>query len=423
MKQKILPALLCASLLLTGCGMSGGRYVSVTPHREQRQNVQSEVASATNYRGLIQVLEDMIEDGTENGAINISEYPAEYVDSGMKLAVGYAMNTYPLGAYAVESIVYEVGTTGGLPAMAITITYRHSGAEIRQIQSLKEMEEAEPLVAYALEDYDTAVVMEVEKYREVDFQQMVRDYAEMHPETVIETPKVTVGVYGSGEKRVVELSFAYQNGRDALRQMQSQVEPVFEAAELYVSGDGADRQKYSQLYAFLMERFDYKLETSITPAYSLLRHGVGDSRAFATVYAAMCRRAGLECLIVTGTREGEPWTWNIVLDNGNYQHVDLIQCNAMGEFREFPDRELEGYVWDYSAYPACPVIRVAEPEEEAYAGTQTSQTETQPEETVDATVPAEPEPEPAPSEEPDAPEEPEVQDTPPEATEEKIEEK
>ena len=72
------------------------------------------------------------------------------------------------------------------------------------------------------------------------------------------------------------------------------MKPVFESAVLYVSGDGAEKQKFSQLYAFLMERFDYKVETSITPAYSLLRHGVGDSRAFATVYAAMCRLAGLE---------------------------------------------------------------------------------------------------------------------------------
>lgn len=429
MKRKILLVLLGVSLLLSGCGMAGNRYVSVTPHREQRQNVKSEVASAANYLGLIHVLEDMIEDGTEDGAINISEYPAEYVNSGMELAVQYALNTYPLGAYAVENIVYEVGTTGGLPAMGITITYRHSGAEIRQIRSLAEMAEAEPLVANALENYDAAVVMEIEKYQEVDFQQMVRDYAETHPETVMETPQVTVGVYGSGEKRVVELSFAYQNGRDSLRQMQRQVEPVFEAAELYVSGDGADRQKYSQLYAFLTERFDYKVETSITPAYSLLRHGVGDSRAFATVYAAMCRRAGLECLIVTGTRAGEPWTWNIVLDKGVYQHVDLLQCNERGEFRESPDRDMESYVWDYSAYPECPVIRAPEPEEEVSVSDQPAQSATEPQETTDVTMPTQA-PEVSPSEpvpeEPAATEEPvesEIPDLPPETMEEKTEEK
>jgi len=130
------------------------------------------------------------------------------------------------------------------------------------------------------------------------------------------------------ENKDMELTFTYQTSRDALRQMQSQVKPVFDAASLYVSGDGEDRQKLSQLYAFLMERFDYKIETSITPAYSLLRHGVGDSRAFATVYAAMCRLAGLECMTVTGTHAGDPWTWNIVLDEkGGPNHVSNL-CDA-----------------------------------------------------------------------------------------------
>ena len=109
-----------------------------------------------------------------------------------------------------------------------------------------------------------------------------------------------------------------------------------------------------------MERFDYKVETSITPAYSLLRHGVGDSRAFATVYAAMCRASGLECIVVTGTRSGEPWTWNIICQDGVYWHVDLLRCNEQGRFHKTEDSGMTGYVWDYSAYPECIGETVAE---------------------------------------------------------------
>ena len=148
--------------------------------------------------------------------------------------------------------------------------------------------------------------------------------------------------------------------------MQSQVKPVFDSAALYVCGEGSENQKFSQLYAFLMERFDYKVETSITPSYSLLRHGVGDSRAFATVYAAMCRAAGLECIVVTGTRSGEPWSWNIICEDGYYWHVDLLHSNEGGRFRKVLDADMEGYVWDYSAYPLCdnaPVMDETVPEE------------------------------------------------------------
>lgn len=378
--------LLCCGLLLTGCGWNGKRYTSVTPHREQRQNAQKEASSAANSLELIRVLEDMIQNRTESGVIYTAEYPAAHVESGMEVAAAYAMTTYPLGAYAVENISYEVGTTGGIPAIAVSIAYRHSDVEIRQIRNIALIDEAQPLMAAALENYEARLVMWVDQYFERDFQQMVRDYAETYPETVMEIPQVTVEVYGGGRDRVVELSFAYQTSRDSLRQMQNRVKSVFKAAELYVSGDGAAIQKYSQLYAFLMERFDYQVETSITPTYSLLHHGVGDSRAFATVYAAMCRGAGLECMTVTGTRDGEPWIWNIVKVGKIYRHVDLLRCSSQEHFQMRADREMDGYVWDYSAYPACSVINV--PESEPVQNVQPEQTETTPE-TAPAEVPEE----------------------------------
>ena len=135
--------------------------------------------------------------------------------------------------------------------------------------------------------------------------------------------------------------------------MQNYVQPVFHAASLNVSGEDEESVMFSRMYAFLMERNDYQVETSITPAYSLLRHGVGDSKAFATVYAAMCSDAGLECHVISGTRSGEPWVWNLICQDGVYYHVDLLRSNAAGELNLHSDNEMDGYVWDYTAYPAA----------------------------------------------------------------------
>lgn len=353
MKRNFIIMVLAMSLLLSGCGFLDGNYVSVTRHREQRLTSQNDVTSASNYLELMDVLEDMIADGREVAAINVAQYPQDALDDGMEMAIRHARENYPIGAYAVEDVQYELGTSGGDPALSVTIVYQHSRAEILRIRRVKDIQEAEKLISDSLEGYESSIVFLVENYFDRDFTQFVQDYAAAHPETVMETPQVTVGAYGTGQSRVVELIFTYQTSRDSLRRMQSQVKPVFDSAALYVSGDGEQRQKFSQLYAFLMERFDYKIETSITPAYSLLKFGVGDSRAFATVYAAMCRGAGLECLTVTGTRAGEPWVWNIVLDEGRYYHVDLLRCNETGRYQEKTDGEMAGYVWDYAAYPQC----------------------------------------------------------------------
>jgi len=328
-------------------------YVSVEPHREQRQTLQADVIMASDYLELLGALEDMIASGTEVAAIKVPEYPEDAIEYGMSRAVRHSMENDPIGSYAVENILYELGSSSGVPAVSVSISYRHNRSEIQKIRKAADTQAAERIVAEALKTYEPGIVILVENYELRDFIQFVQDYAAENPQTVMEIPQVSQSNYGTGRDRVLELIFTYQTSRDALRRMQSQVQPVFDSASLYVSGEGEDHQKFSQLYAFLMERFDYKIETSITPSYSLLRHGVGDCRAFATVYAAMCRSAGLECMTVTGTRSGEPWTWNIVLDNGCYYHVDLLRSSVKDQFREYTDAEMGNYVWDYSSYPAC----------------------------------------------------------------------
>lgn len=358
MKRKVLILALICSLLLTGCGWIEGSYVSVTAHREQRQSSQTDVITASDYLQLLDALQEMIASGTELAAVIVADYPEALVEHGIQRAVQHALRYDPLGSYAVEDILYELGTSNGVPAVSFSILYRHNRSEIQRIRNVPDMAAAEGVVAGALEEYDASLVMLVDTYEKRDFTQFVQDYAEIHPETVMEIPLVTENTYGTGRDRVVELIFTYQTSRDTLRRMQTQVQPVFASASLYVSGDGEEHQKFSQLYAFLMERFDYKQETSITPSYSLLRHGVGDSRAFAAVYAYMCRSAGLECMMVTGTRDGEPWTWNIVLDGGRYLHVDLLRCNEQGRYAEYTDDVMGGYVWDYSSYPACDGVTI-----------------------------------------------------------------
>ena len=100
-----------------------------------------------------------------------------------------------------------------------------------------------------------------------------------------------------------------------------------------------------------MERFDYKIETSITPVYSLLRYGVGDSKAIAMVYSIMCQNAELPCQVVSGTKNGEAYYWNLIHFEDTDCHVDLLACSEAGEFSVMYPENMPGYVWDYSVYP------------------------------------------------------------------------
>lgn len=345
--------LLLIVFMLTGCSWNGETYVQVIPRSERpAENFEGNVPAET-YEEIRDLLQAMVASGRENDVIYTLNMGTEELEKNMAKACRYVRTEDALGAYALDSVSYEIGTTGGKTAIACSAAYRHSNVEIRKVLHLDNRDQMHKAITEALESCSTGVVMLVNNYRYTDFAQLVQDIARQYPQKIMEIPEVIDEVHGTGSAKVVELSFSYQNSRESLRNMQTQVRPVFDAASLYVSGEGSDFQKYYQLYAFLMERFDYTIETSITPSYSLLRHGVGDSRAFATVYAAMCHNAGLECLVVTGTKNSEPWTWNVIMDNGLYYHIDLLSSASNNYFWEMLDSDMNGYVWDYSAYPEC----------------------------------------------------------------------
>ena len=352
MKRRILCLVVAVILLLTGCSWMDGNYVSVTPHQTQISGNQSNSISASNYMQLRNALTALVQAGTETAVIHVAEYDQDLISNAMESAVEYICNTLPLGAYAVESFDYEIGSAGGQPAVSIEISYIHGRSEIRKIQEVSDMDAAEAAIAKALQQCDEGIVLQVRQYTRRDLVQYVEDFAEENPNLIMEIPQVAVGLYPElGTNRILEMKFTYETSRDSLRSMQDQVRRVFASAALYINQNDAQIQKYTQLYNFLMERFDYQIQTSITPSYSLLSHGVGDGKAFAEVYSAMCRQAGLECRVISGTRSGEAWYWNLICVDGVYYHVDLLQSYQSGRFTMRMDWDMQNYVWDYSAYP------------------------------------------------------------------------
>lgn len=352
--KRIVMLAIAVCFLLCGCtSWMDGSYVSVTPHQEKSAISGQEMVSVASYLELRTALASLVSNGTENAKIGVEAMDSAKVDSNMAMAIRYVVSSNPIGAYAVEDIRYEQGTSGGIPAVAVEITYNHDRAEIRGIKQVGGIDEAQQVIFDALDACETGVVMLVDKYSKTDFVQQIQDYADQHPETVMEIPSVTVNIYpDSGISRVVELKFTYQTSRESLRSMQSRVQAMFASAKLYVSGDTSDYEKYTHLASFLTSRYS-QTETSITPSYSLMCYGVGDSKAHAVCFSALCHQVGLECQIVSGTRSGEPWFWNIICDEGVYYHVDLIPQGQPSSFLELSDSDMEGYVWDYSAYPAC----------------------------------------------------------------------
>ena len=408
MKKRI-AWILILSLLLSGCGAwMDGEYYSITPHTNPDDPGSEALSTVSTYEDICNVLENMVRGAVDSRIVSVAANAGSRLALNINQAIRYIKSIFPLGAYAVEDITYEIGVRQGLSAVAFTITYNHNRNVLPSIRHVANMATAKTLISTALNQCDSSLVLYVENYTSTDCLQFVRDYALANPAQVMETPKITETHYpANGNQRVIEFQITYQSSRSTLRNMQDYVQPVFSSAALYVRGETEEQIKFERLYSFLMQRNSYRQESSITPAYSLLRHGVGDSRAFASVYAAMCQQANLDCRIIFGTRNGQPWYWNIIRQDGQFYHVDLLYSYNTDQFCLRADSQMEGYVWDYATYPAC----TTEPEAE-----QETQ-DADPTEPVDPTEPSDPaepsEPTTEPTEPPTEPTAPDTDSTEP----------
>lgn len=351
MKIRLIAVVLLVVCMLSGCSrFYRGSYSSAKPHKQTQTPVEDKTVSAKNMQELRGHIEKLIAEAKEDGVIYVDSYDQNQIQRDMNQICNLIKQDYSVAAFALDEISYELGKSDGRPALSLVIRYDRNRADILNIRHVPDMEMASIQICNAMARCDVSLVLRVTKYQEQDYLQIVENYAMERPEVVMEVPRVSWKVYPEkGEERVLELFFTYQTNRDSQKAMQKKVEQIFDSAALYLDADAGEREKYSQLYSFLVERYEYQYDTSITPAYSLLHHGVGDSRAFAMVYAAMCRQAKLECIVVSGTKDGESRYWNIVCRDDTYYHVDLLS----GSYREWKDKQMEGYVWDYSAYPEC----------------------------------------------------------------------
>ncbi len=349
--KRFLILVLTLSLILSGCSWLDGEYHSVKPHSVEGNKLSDDVIVASDYNQLRDALVEMVNSGKQQSTIYITGFSLNDVEQYMRTAIMHVKESCAVGAYAVDDITFESGTSGGSAAIAVDIAYIHGRQEILRIKNAKDMDSVKNLIAFAVNNCDTSVVIKVDQYEDLDVELFVQEYANMNPHLCMEVPQVAATIYPDrGEERILEIAFTYSTSRDALRIMQNMVAPIISAAELYVQGSESDQQKYEQLYSFLMERFDYTIETSITPTYTLLRYGVGDSKAFASVYSIMCKNADLSCLVVQGTRDGEAYYWNLIRYGNVDYHVDLLKSNELGEFTLMLPEEMTGYVWDYSLY-------------------------------------------------------------------------
>ena len=89
MRCRLVAMILASALLLSGCSLFDGYYVSVTPYQQQSGGEKMGVVSARNYYQLRIALQELVASGTESSVIHIADYDSLVVEDNLKDAIAY----------------------------------------------------------------------------------------------------------------------------------------------------------------------------------------------------------------------------------------------------------------------------------------------------------------------------------------------
>lgn len=348
-------ALLLLLCTLAGCSLAPDEYLSVTPHMgSSSQSAETDAVPAENYRQLKRAILGFVSAGQTEGIIRVTNYSGN-VEEDLTLAAYEVAKLDPLGAYAVDYMTHDCILIVNYYEIRIRITFRRTAREIASIEPVSSQVQLRQRLEKAVDQQESSLVLRMPNFRDPDVEAMVLNYCARNPGTVMETPQVSMSVYpDSGAARILEIDLLYTETPETLRAKAQAVRRSIAAAAEYIRYRETDRDKAELLFTYMMERFTYTEGHTPTPVYDALCGGVADPAGLAQAWQLICDQAGVECFAVTGLRNGEAYTWNIVSYDGQYRHVDLARCVLEdGVLRFRTDLEMMEYYWNQTEFPAC----------------------------------------------------------------------
>lgn len=374
--MKRLLSLLLALLLLTGCAFAPSEYASITDHTGvDDAGGDDDALTADDYNSLKQAILSFVRTGTADGSIVVTRYDGD-VEADLTQAAYEVSKLDPLGAYAVDYMTHDCVRIVSYYEIRIRTTFRRTKAELDAIRMAYSDPQIAILVQLAVEQGADRLTLRLTDYHEQDFAAITAEYCAARPETVMETPKVSVSVYpDSGESRIAEINFQYNNTLPVRELMKESVATNLNAAAEYIRYRETPEERTALLFTYLTQRFRYTQRETQTPLYDSLCRGVADPEGLATAWQLICDRVGVPCYTVRGIRNGEEHVWNIIADNGYYRHVDLARCVLeLGALTLWTDGEMTEYYWNPELYPPCEPVPPPQNEEPPVTEEETEET-------------------------------------------------
>lgn len=395
--------LLAVLLLLTGCqSLYPDEYLAVNEHEApfayRETAVESETATepAPEYRIVSDVfalrdgIQDMVLRGEESAQFLVPGSTKERVEAAMQEVENTLVSSSPKYTYAMDSFEWYLEQADAGAVVTVRMKLRLAPQEIRAIETWIYPEPAMSKIYGALSQFVSSYTIQISGYQETDWYSLLDAYVLEHPDQIVEAPSISVYVFPDrGRIRVLELHFDYNTDQETLSQRKIEVN-FFLNLILNQLSRSTPEEMVETISKYLLPGTGYVADPNATVYSQVVLKTGGSSRTMASTVAYLCNRAGAECEIVAGERDGVPWYWNRIMTDGRWRSFDLHAAALVGDFHPvlLPSEEMLGYSWDVLRYPEIPEPEPAEPTETGDPSETGDPTETG--EPTEPTEPAEP---------------------------------
>ena len=366
MKKRVLSILLLLALMLSASACASvfeAEYSYSAPYSDNVE--EEEQASGTevkNYTQLKNVLSTLVNTLSTQAELRFSNYDGS-VSEDMAAACYEVKTQTPMGAYAVESLDYELSRIVSYYTAEVTVEYKRSREEVAQVVTINGISSLEGYLQRAVCSYERELTLKI--YSSTVNEEYIGDVVSgvplSEPLMVTSAPQTLVTAYPSeGINRIYEIVLDYGMDDETIRErsalLTEQVQLL--CAPLEEESPGLLALQCARVISGLCQVLPSGPEVDST-AYGALVEHASDSLGMALAYMAMCRQLGLECLTVRGslgTLGAESHYWNLLCLDGAYYHVDVSRMREAGEENVFllSDEQAWGtYMWSYEDYPDC----------------------------------------------------------------------
>lgn len=367
MKQRVFVLALALVLTLSGCSSLLSRsYRSVTPHMAQTSDPAGpeadEALRAETYGELVNDVQFFVAQGESDGVIHVYGYAGD-LEADVQQVRQELLERDPLCCWALKDISWERSPLISYEEVRFRFDYRIDPGEIPHIQTAIGSAAIRQALAQTLAQFQQSLLLETSSYygREDLLLQFIQQAYYAQPGLALGYPQVTLSLYPAevtGPRVLVEIRLTYPAEPDRLQQQAQRTSAV--AATLIGAAPAQGEVGCWLLYSRLSQLNHYAPggEASV---FAALVSGGADSEGMALAYQYLCQQSGMECLLVSGTRDGSPHCWNLVRPNEVWRHVDLTAAHDLQSFLRSDSQMDPRYIWDTEQVPACPDPSDAEP--------------------------------------------------------------